>query len=126
LEAAAVFLRLAGIAEAAGAVQNTLECLEVDCVAKVSYALLNRITGSVLTFTTDILLEVLDLSEGRVLTAGAQQITEAVNSDTAVSALVEQGESLLVVGRSLRIELVRRHDCLWIDFEARVYVENAF
>jgi hypothetical protein len=126
LESAAVFLRLAGIAEAARAVQNTLECLEIDCIAKVSCALLSRIAESVLTFTTDILLEVLDLSEGRVLTASAQQITEAVNSDTAVSALVEQSESLLVVGRSLRIELVRRHDCLWIDLEARVCVGNAF
>lgn len=113
METAAVFLRLARVAETAGAVQNTLECLKVDCIASVSYALLNRIAGSKLTFTTDILLEVLDLSEGGVLAAGAQQITKAVNSDTAISALVEQSESLLVVGRSLRIELVRRHDCLF-------------
>jgi hypothetical protein len=66
---------------------------------------------SVLTFAANVLLEVLDLGEGRVLAAGTEKITEAVNSDTAVSALVEQGKSLLVVGRSLRIKLVRRHDC---------------
>ncbi|KAI6757561.1 hypothetical protein HG531_003386 [Fusarium graminearum] len=113
LETAAVFLRLARVAETAGAVEDALECLEVDCIGNVSSnSDLYRRSRSLLTFATNVLLEVLNLGKSRVLATGAQKITEAVNSDTAVSALVEQGKSLLVVGRSLRFKLVVRHDCL--------------
>lgn len=51
-----------------------------------------------LTVTADALLQVLDLGHGRVLAAGAQEVAEIVESNTAVAALVEQRESLLVVG----------------------------
>lgn len=51
-----------------------------------------------LTVTTDALLQVPDLGHGRVLATGAQKVAEVVEGDTAVAALVEQRESLLVVG----------------------------
>lgn len=51
-----------------------------------------------LTVTTDALLQVPDLGHGRVLATGAQEVAEVVEGDTAVAALVEQRESLLVVG----------------------------
>ncbi len=66
-----------------------------------------------LTFSADILLEVLDLGQGRVLAASAQKVAEAVNSDTTVATLVEEGEGLLVVGGSLRFVIVRRHCDEW-------------
>lgn len=118
LEATAVFLGLAGIAEAAGAVQDALEGLEIDCATAKSAAALHPnnssgIAGGLLTVTSDILLEVLDLGEGGVLAAGAEQVAEAFEGDTAVATLVEQGESLLVVGRSLGVNVVRSHGCKW-------------
>jgi len=61
------------------------------------------------TLAANVLLKVADLREGGILTAGAEEITKAVDGDTTSASLVEQGEGLLVVGRSLRIELVRRH-----------------
>lgn len=64
----------------------------------------------ILTVAANILLEILDLGEGWVLAASAKQITEAVECDTAVATLVEQGKSLLVVGRSLSVKVVRSHD----------------
>lgn len=54
-----------------------------------------------LTVTTNILLQVADLCQGRILTTGPEQVAQAVELDTTVAALVEQRESLLVVGRSL-------------------------
>ena len=60
-----------------------------------------------LTVTTNVLLELADLGERGVLAASAEQVTQAVEGNTAVTALVEQGERLLVVGRSLTVELVR-------------------
>jgi hypothetical protein len=64
----------------------------------------------ILTISSDTLLKVLDLRKRGVLAAGTEEVTEAVNSNTAVTALVEQGESLLVVGRSLIFLVVRSHD----------------
>ena len=61
-----------------------------------------------LTVTTDALLQVPDLGHGRVLATGAQKIAEVVEGDTAITALVEQRESLLVVCRGLSI-VVRSH-----------------
>lgn len=66
--------------------------------------------GVLLTVTTNVLLELADLGERGVLAASAEQVTQAVEGNTAVTALVEQGERLLVVGRSLTVELVRCHD----------------
>lgn len=54
--------------------------------------------GARLTVTADALLQVLDLGHGGVLATGAQEVAEVVESDTAIAALVEQRESLLVVG----------------------------
>lgn len=75
----------------------------------------NKVAGweeSRLTVTTDALLQFPDLVHGWVLATGAQKVAEVVEGDTAVSALVEEGESLLVVGRSLCIEIRRGgHDC---------------
>lgn len=68
-----------------------------------------------LTITVDVLLEVLDFREGRVLAASAEKIAQALESDTAVTALVKQGKSLLVVGRSLRFKCVRIHDLSYAD-----------
>lgn len=51
-----------------------------------------------LTVAADALLQVPDLGHGRVLATGAQEIAEVVEGDTAIAALVEQRESLLVVG----------------------------
>ena len=115
LETTAVLFRLTGIAEAARAVQDALEGLEVDCAATVLASSENArkmraFIRLVLTVTADILLEVLDLSECWVLPASAKQITKAVERNTTVAALVEKGESLLVVGRSLSVVLVRSHD----------------
>lgn len=65
-----------------------------------------------LTVTTNALLQLPDLGHGWVLATGAQEVAEVVEGDTAVAALVEQRESLLVVGRSLCI-VIRRggHGC---------------
>jgi hypothetical protein len=66
-------------------------------------------TRAELTVTTDILLQIRQLGQGRVLSAGPEKVAEAIERDATVAALVEQAESLLVVGRSLIV--VRRH-CL--------------
>src|SRR3569833_2210921 len=70
---------------------------------------------STLTVAADVLLEVADLVQRRVLAAGAEQIAEAVESDAAVASLVEQGEGLLVVGRCLGVVLVRSHGFVCIS-----------
>lgn len=50
-----------------------------------------------LTVAANALLEVADLGEGRVLAACAQEVAQGVDLDTAVAALVEESECLLVV-----------------------------
>jgi hypothetical protein len=50
-----------------------------------------------LTVSADALLKVADLGEGRVLAACAQEVAQGVDLDTAVTALVEESECLLVV-----------------------------
>lgn len=71
--------------------------------------------SALLTVTTHALLQIANLSHCWVLAASAQQIAEVVELDTAIAALVEQRESLLVVGRSLSVVLIRSHDydCVW-------------
>lgn len=55
-----------------------------------------------LTFiAADRPLEVLDLGEGRVLAAGAEEVAELVADDAADATGVEERERLLVVGRGL-------------------------
>lgn len=89
LEAAAVLVGLAWVAEAAGAIEDALECLEVEV-------------------TANALLQIANLGHSRVLTACAQQIAEVVELDTAIAALIKQRECLLVVGRGLVVR-VRSH-----------------
>lgn len=69
----------------------------------------NGCDGCRLTVTTHVLLEIADLRERRVLSAGAQEVAEALQGDTAVAALVEQRERLLVVGRSLITLVISGH-----------------
>lgn len=142
LEAAAVLFGLAGLTEAAGAVQDALERLKVDC--RLLVAILSqeesamssrrsvfapavssrwhhnnaptlRLPASppsplhLLTFLAEALLQVVNLGKSRVLAARAQQVAEGIAGAATVAALVKQGKSLLVVGRSLGVELVRRH-----------------
>lgn len=49
------------------------------------------------TITTDRSLQITDFSERRVLATRAQEVAERVKSDTAVAALVEEGEGFFVV-----------------------------
>lgn len=126
MESTAVLLRLARVAEAAGAVENALKGFEVDCDAwlvtcceKKKPETLCRVFPTkrkpnghrkiTLTLAADVLLEVLNLCEGRVLATGTEQIAQAIESNAAVATLVEEGERLLVVCGSLGVE-VRRHD----------------
>jgi len=71
------------------------------------------------TITGDIFFEIPDLGERRILPAGAEEIAQTVQGDTAVASLVEQAESLLVVGRSL-VVLVR-HDAIAMKTEKWQY-----
>ena len=50
-----------------------------------------------LTVSANALLKVADLGEGGVLAACAQEVAQGVDLDTAVTALVEESECLLVV-----------------------------
>lgn len=63
---------------------------------------------SSLTVTAHALFQLLDLSQGRVLAAGTQKVAELVEGNTAGAADVEEGESLLVVGRSLSRAVVSK------------------
>lgn len=65
--------------------------------------------GVQLTFAARRLFEILNLGQCRVLSASTEKVAEAVSSYPAITALVEEGKGLLVVGGSLRIERVRRH-----------------
>lgn len=64
----------------------------------------------ILTVTADTLLQIANLSHCWVLTASTQQVAEVVELDPAIAALVEQRESLFVVGRSLSVILIS-HGC---------------
>ena len=100
LETAAVLFRLAGVAESTRAVEHALEAVEVDCCVAKS-ALLHLVAiyvcGS-LTVSANLALEVLDLCEGGVLAACSEKVAQVGEGDTAVTALVEEGEGLLEVG----------------------------
>ena len=54
-----------------------------------------------LTITSNTLLQIRNLPEGRILAARTQEISERVKRDLAVSTLVEERESFLVVRRGL-------------------------
>ena len=96
LETAAVLFGLTRVAEATRAVQDLGERIEVNCWRRQPLRLpvcsLCRLTVS-----ANALFEVVDLSEGGVLTAGAEEVAQRVDLNTAVAALVEEGECLLVV-----------------------------
>ena len=51
-----------------------------------------------LTVAAHLALEVLDLCEGGVLAACSEEVAQVGECDTAVAALVEEGEGLLEVG----------------------------
>jgi len=69
-----------------------------------------------LTVAADRLLQLADLGQCGVLPAGAQKIAETVESNTSVSVLVEERESLFVVGRSLVFKCVRCHCLEFAEF----------
>ncbi len=84
LESAAIFLRLARVAEAAGAVQDALERLKVNCAKRLALSQCRQIkggcssgtaaSGKVLTVATHALLQVLNLSQSGILAAGSQEV----------------------------------------------------
>lgn len=101
LETAAVLFRLAGVAEATGAVEHALEVVKVDyCAAESVFPLLSHSVAfqDILTVAAHLALKVLDLCKGRVLAACSEEIAQVGKGDTAVAALVEEGEGLLEVG----------------------------
>lgn len=51
-----------------------------------------------LTIPTNTPLQIMNLAQGRVLAARAQQVAELVEGDAAVAALVEERERFFVVG----------------------------
>lgn len=51
-----------------------------------------------LTVAAHLALKILDLGQGGVLATGAQEVAQVGEGDTAVAALVEEGEGLLEVG----------------------------
>ena len=112
LEAAAVFLRLAGVAEAARAVEDAREGVKVDypnmpeLVAESVWA--GRVGGGwvLLTVRADLLLEIADFRQCGILSTCAQEVAEGVEGDAAVAAFVEEGEGFLEVGR---LRLFFRH-----------------
>lgn len=65
--------------------------------------------GAELTIATDVLLQIPNFRHRWVLATGSQQVAQVIEGNATVSALVEQRESLLVVGRSLSIVIVRSH-----------------
>jgi hypothetical protein len=102
LEAAAVLFGLAGVAESTRAVEDALEVVKVDCRItesvfphRVAYA---HILQGILTVAAHLALKVLDLCESRVLAACSEKVAQVGECDTAVAALVEEGEGLLEVG----------------------------
>lgn len=62
------------------------------------------------TVTADRLLQVTNLSQRRVLTASAEQITEEVTSDTAGTTAIEERERFLVVCRGLVVFISHDED----------------
>jgi hypothetical protein len=54
-------------------------------------------SSRILTVAAHLGLEVLDLCESRVLAACSEEIAQVAECDTAVAALVEEGEGLLEV-----------------------------
>jgi hypothetical protein len=120
LESATVFLRLAGLTETTGAVEDFQEGVEVDCERLANCALdathpdpdLDLDPGSKTkshTVTSDRLLQVTNLSKCRVLTAGAQQITEEITGDTTGAATVEERKCFFVVGGGLVVFVIISH-----------------
>nr|POF00917.1 hypothetical protein CFP56_20865 [Quercus suber] len=111
LEAAAIFLGLAGVAEAAGAVEDFLEGIEVDCDREVvwSASALHDLDSiwptrewmhmtNTPTVSAHLSLEIADLCHSRVLATCAQQVAQAIKLDASGAALVEERERLLEVG----------------------------
>jgi hypothetical protein len=103
LESAAVLFRLAGVAEATGAVEDALEVVEVDWKAARSVCVFARRLFNAgkgrysLTVAAHLSLEVLDLCQSRVLAACSEEVAQVAECDTTVAALVEEGEGLLEV-----------------------------
>ena len=111
LEAADVLFDIKGLAEAAGAVQDLGEGVEVDCTAVrlacgVEAAQPGRRAGITIgaerrTVGAHTALEVCDLGQCGVLSAGAQQVAQRAAVDAPVAALVEELEGFAVVGGGL-------------------------
>jgi hypothetical protein len=67
---------------------------------RVSFSALVSVIAftSLLTVTAHLGLKVLDLRESGILAACSEEIAQVGKGDTAVAALVEEGEGLLEVG----------------------------
>lgn len=70
----------------------------------------NLIKESKHTITTDRLLQVTDLSQRRVLTTSAEQVTEELTSDTASTTAIKERERFLVVCRGLVVFISHDED----------------
>jgi hypothetical protein len=70
----------------------------------------NQVKESKHTVTTDRLLQITNLSQRRVLTASAKQVTEEVTSDTAGTTAIEERERFLVVCRGLVVLISHDED----------------
>lgn len=103
METAAVLFGLAGVAEATGTIEDALEVVKVDWIAGLSVcaifwcAFSHLARTDLLTVAAHLSLEVLDLCQGGVLAACSQEVAQVAECDTAVAALVEEGEGLLEV-----------------------------
>lgn len=109
LESADVLLDVEGLAEAAGAVEDLGEGVEVDWGALAGKTLAKLLIRRWMpwvweerrTVSAYAALEVRDLSQSRVLSACAQQVAEGAAVNTPIAALVEELERFAVVGGGL-------------------------
>ena len=53
------------------------------------------------TVAAHALFQLFDFRQGRVLSACSQKVAKGLQGNATVAAFIEQGKSLLVVGRSL-------------------------
>lgn len=98
LEPTHKLIRFARVTEAVGTVEDLKEWFKVHCIL-ISYLYSTGKNGEELTVSLGgrVVDQVFNFSVGRVLTAGAEEITEWGERDTAITALVEEGEGFFVV-----------------------------
>jgi hypothetical protein len=98
LEPTHKLIRFARVTEAVGAVEDLKKWFKVHYIF-ISYLYSTGKHEEELTVSLGgrVVDQVFNFSVGRVLTAGAEEITEWSERDTAITALVEEGEGLFVV-----------------------------